>query len=427
MHHDAPIDFSLLPSNCLPDSFGRTTLHQILLSDLAKEYGTPVFVYDAAHIKQKAREALLASTWEVYYASKAFLCLELARIFDAEGLGLDVASGGELHVALKAGFDPKRILFHGNNKSYSELLMAVSHKVGAIVVDSLIEIERLDEIAKGQGIVQPVIVRVTPGVEAHTHEYVMTGQEDSKFGFSIKTGKAAKAIDAVRSSVHLEFEGIHAHIGSQIFILDAYQREIESFGLLVETYDPRTVNVGGGLGVAYMNGEVSPTFNEWALGINKALHEINVSQKTRIIIEPGRSLIASAALTLYTVGTIKELEGLTTYASVDGGMSDNPRPVLYGSGYESFIVDQVNAPRPQLVTVVGKHCESGDVVVRDAKMPSTLTVGDVIATPVTGAYGYSMASNYNRVPRPPVVFVDEDGAKVVIRGETFDDLTRLEI
>ncbi len=405
---------------------GRTYIHGIAVADLAEEFGTPVFIYDAAHIRAEVEAAKEAADWQVAYASKAFLCRELARIMDELGVHMDVASGGELYVALSAGFDPNRIVFHGNNKSVAEIEFGVAKGVGLFVLDSVAEISRLEKVAEAAGRRQPVLVRVTPGVEAHTHEYVMTGQEDSKFGFSLASGAAEAALGMVKSSRWLDFVGIHAHIGSQIFLLDSYAKEVDALATLVEAHSPRLLNLGGGLGVAYVSGEESPGFDAWASQLYAALARNGIGRDIRVMVEPGRSFVAQAAMTVYRVGTVKRLEGLRTYVSVDGGMSDNPRPVLYGSGYEAFLPEAADAERDQVATIVGKHCESGDILIRDAILPASLEEGDLLATPVTGAYGYSMASNYNRVPRPPVIFVDESGARLAIRGENFEDMVRLE-
>jgi diaminopimelate decarboxylase len=272
-----------------------------------------------------------------------------------------------------------------------------------------------------------VLIRVTPGVEAHTHEYVMTGQEDSKFGFSVASGAAAEAVERLRKLPGLELVGVHAHIGSQIFRLDSFEKEVEVLaGFFVPLGLPELV-IGGGLGVAYVEGEDAPTLMQWAGHVREACATSGIPDDVRITAEPGRSIVAAAAITVYRVGTIKDLPGIRTYVAVDGGMSDNPRPVLYGSGYEAFLPRAADAERPRTVTIVGKHCESGDVIVRDARVPADLEVGDLLATPVTGAYGHSMASNYNKVPRPPVVFVRDGAARVVVRRETYDDLLRLDV
>jgi diaminopimelate decarboxylase len=269
-------------------------------------------------------------------------------------------------------------------------------------------------------------VRVTPGVEAHTHEFVRTGQEDSKFGFSVSSGAAAQAVAALELMPAVELVGVHAHIGSQVFEASSFEQAAEVLGTFFAPLGLPELVVGGGLGVPYVNGESAPTQAAWAEATRRACAQAGVSPGTRITAEPGRSIVATAGMTLYTVGTVKHLPGIRTYVSVDGGMSDNPRPVLYGSGYEAFLPRAVGAARPRPVRVVGKHCESGDLVVPEAFVPDDLEVGDVLATPVTGAYGYVMASNYNKVTRPPVVFVADGTARVVVRRETFDDLTRLD-
>jgi diaminopimelate decarboxylase len=342
---------------------------------------------------------------------------------------LDVATGGELHVARSAGVPAARLVLHGNNKSSEELAMALEEGVGRIVIDSFDEIARLGGLLESRPPAPErpkVLVRVTPGVEAHTHEFVRTGQEDSKFGFSVSSGAAEKAVTALELIPGVELVGVHAHIGSQVFDASSFEQAIEVLGAFFAPLGLEELVVGGGLGVAYVNGETAPTQAEWAAAVQEACAKTGVDPATRLSAEPGRSIVATAGITLYTVGTVKHLPGIRTYVSVDGGMSDNPRPVLYGSGYEAFLPRATGAARPRPVRVVGKHCESGDLVVPDAFVPEDLEVGDILATPVTGAYGYSMASNYNKVPRPAVVFVMGGTARVAVRRETFEDLTRLD-
>jgi diaminopimelate decarboxylase len=393
---------------------------------LADECGTPLFVYDEAHLRARCREAVEAWGSGVAYATKAFLCKAMAHLAVEEGMDLDVATGGELHVALAAGVDPTRITVHGNNKSEAELARAVEVGVGRIVVDSFDEVDRLAEVTDGLARPQPVLIRVTPGVEAHTHEFVRTGQEDSKFGFGLASGAAAAGVEALGKLEGVELVGVHAHIGSQVFRVASFAEEVEVLAGFVVPLALPELCVGGGLGVPYVGGESAPTIAQWAAAVHEACRTAGIPATTRITAEPGRAIVATAGLTLYRVGTIKDLPGVRTYVSVDGGMSDNPRPVLYGSGYEAMLPRAPDARRPRAVTVVGKHCESGDVVVGDARVPEDLSVGDVLATPVTGAYGYSMASNYNKVPRPAVVFVADGEARVVVRRENDDDLTRLD-
>jgi diaminopimelate decarboxylase len=424
-----PLERHLLPRSAEVDEKGHLHVGGVDLLELAEEFGTPLFVYDEEHLRHACREAVAAWGEGVAYATKAFLCRAMARLVYEEGMQLDVASGGELHVALSAGVPAERLVLHGNNKSTDELAAALERGVGRIVIDSLDEIARLGGLLESSplGRQRPkVLVRVTPGVEAHTHEFVRTGQEDSKFGFSVSSGAATEAVAALELMPGVELVGVHAHIGSQVFDASSFERAIEVLGVFFAPLGLDELVVGGGLGVAYVNGESAPTQAEWAAAVREACTKTGVDPSVRISAEPGRSIVATAGITLYTVGTVKHLPGIRTYVSVDGGMSDNPRPVLYGSGYEAFLPRSTGAARARPVRVVGKHCESGDLVVPNAFVPEDLEVGDVLATPVTGAYGYSMASNYNKVPRPAVVFVKDGTAQVVVRRETFEDLTRLD-
>jgi diaminopimelate decarboxylase len=420
----APLPRHLLPDTAQIDPVGRLSIGGVDVLDLAEEHGTPLFVYDEEHLRRRCREAVAAFGDGVAYASKAFLCKAMAALAHEEGMCVDVSTGGELHVALAAGVPPDRLVLHGNNKSEDELARALDAGVGRVVVDSFDEIDRIERVAGGRA--AQVLVRVTPGVEAHTHEYVMTGQEDTKFGFSIASGAAAAAVERVRRSSAVELVGVHAHIGSQVFLLHSFVKEVEALAGFFTPLGLPELCVGGGLGVAYVEGEEGPSIERWAATVLDACARVGIPAGTRITAEPGRAIVAAAALTLYRVGTVKELPGIRTYVAVDGGMSDNPRPVLYGSGYEAFLPRATDAERPRTATIVGKHCESGDVVVRDACLPADMVVGDVVATPVTGAYGHSMASNYNKVPRPPVLFVRDGEARVVVRRETLDDLLRLD-
>jgi diaminopimelate decarboxylase len=423
---DGAVPRLLLPDTAVVDSqTGRLAVGGVDLIDLVSEHGTPLFVYDEAHMRARCREALAAFGDGVAYASKAFLCLAMARLVHEEGMYLDVATGGELHVAVAAGIPPDRLVVHGNNKSDIELADAIELGVHRIVVDSFDELDRLERLVEAAG-AQPVrvLVRVTPGVEAHTHEYVMTGQVDSKFGFGLGGGDAAAAVERARRSTRLDLVGLHAHIGSQIFLTHSFEKAV---GVLADFARPLALPelcLGGGLGVPYVLGEEAPSITEWGDTLRRACAAAGIAAK--VTAEPGRAIAATAGLTLYRVGTIKEIPDVRTYVSVDGGMSDNPRPVLYGSGYEAFLPRATPAARTRVVTVVGKHCESGDVVVRDAHVPDDIAVGDVLCTPVTGAYGHSMASNYNKVPRPAVLFVRDGSARVVVRRETNDDLVRLD-
>ena len=415
----------LLPSTAQVDGRGHLSVGGCDVLELAERFGTPLFVYDEAHLRARCREAVAAfGEGSVSYAAKAFLCTAMARLAAEEGLGLDVASAGELHVALAAGVPPERLVLHGNNKSEAELDRALEVGVGRVVVDSDDELDRIEALVAAGAPRPEVLVRVTPGVDAHTHEYVTTGRDDSKFGFGLASGAAAAGVERARRSKAVELVGIHAHIASNVFLLSSFAKAVERLGPFVTELGLPELSLGGGLGVAYVAGEESPSLSEWATVLTKACADSGID--ARLSVEPGRALVAAAALTLYRVGTVKDLPGIRTYVSVDGGMSDNPRPVLYGSGYEAFLPRATDAERSRTVTVVGKHCESGDVVVRDATVPADLRVGDVLATPVTGAYGHSMASNYNKLPRPPVVFVADGVAREVVRRETLDDLLRLD-
>ena len=422
----APIERSLLPSTAKVTSSGHLELGGCDVTTVVEEFGTPLFIYDETHLRERCREAVRAFGDGVAYATKAFLCTAMATLALEEGMCLDVATGGELHTALAAGVPGERIILHGNNKSDGELHAAFAAGVRRIVVDSESEIDRLERIVDGDRRV-PVLLRVTPGVEAHTHEYVRTGQEDSKFGLSISSGAAQRAIDRMATSSSIELVGLHAHIGSQVFDVASFGKAAEVLAGIFTPLGLGELCVGGGLGVAYVNGEHAPTITEWADATLAALRRSGVPSDVVVTAEPGRAIAAQAAITVYRVGTIKDLPGIRTYMAVDGGMSDNPRPVLYGSGYEAFDPAAVDARRDQAVRVVGKHCESGDVILPEAQIPHSIGVGDLLATPVTGAYGYSMASTYNKVPRPPVVFVKGGDARLVIRRETHEDLRSLDV
>jgi diaminopimelate decarboxylase len=409
----------------------------VALEALAGEYGTPLFVYDEDELRRRCREYVAGfGEGSVAYAGKAFLCTAMARIAADEGLHLDVATGGELHVALRAGFPPSRIIFHGNNKSTEELTQALDAGVGRIVADSFDELDRLEELATAGSLQPNVLVRVTPGVEAHTHEFIETGTDESKFGFTVANGVAREAALRVAASPSLELAGLHSHIGSQIFVLESYRLATEIVARLAaeiehETGSPvRELNLGGGLGVRYLLGDPDHEVAEYA-GMLRGAFEAAVAAAglrsvPRMMVEPGRSIAGPAAITLYRVGTVKEIPDGRTYVAVDGGMSDNPRPVLYGAGYEAYLPARIDEPRSLVCSIAGKHCEQGDLVVADARLPEGVRVGDLLAVPVTGAYGYAMASNYNKVPRPAVVFVRDGEARVVVRRETTEDLMRLD-
>jgi diaminopimelate decarboxylase len=415
-----PIPRHLLPDTAVIGPDGHLSIGGCDIGELARVHGTPLFVYDEDHLRDRCRLTVAEFAGGATYASKAFLCRAMARLAHDEGMRIDVATGGELHVALSAGVPASRLVFHGNNKSSMELRMALEAGVGRLVVDSLDELDRVEQLV-GEGLpVPPVLVRITPGVEAHTHEFVRTGQNDSKFGFTVSTGAADEAVRRVMASAAMELVGIHAHIGSQVFRVESFSEALAVVADFARAFPIAELVIGGGLGVAYVDGEDSPSISEWARALRKTTEEVGITAE--LGVEPGRAIVASAAITVYTIGTVKTIPGVRTYVAVDGGMSDNPRPVLYGSGYETFLPGRAADVRPEQIRLVGKHCESGDMLVRDGRLPSGFRVGDLVSTPVTGAYGHSMGSNYNKVLRPAVVFVRSGTARLVVRRETYDDL-----
>ncbi|WP_108667639.1 diaminopimelate decarboxylase [Euzebya rosea] len=415
-----PLPPHLLPDNATVGDAGQLVIGGCDTLELAAAFGTPLFVYDEDHLRARAREAVAAFGDHATYASKAFLCRAMARLVHEEGMSIDVATGGEMAVALAADVPADRLHLHGNNKSTAELRDAMEAGVGRIIVDSTDEMDRIEALVADGAPAPRVLLRVTPGVKAETHEFIATGQDDSKFGFTVATGVALDAVRRAEASDAMDLVGIHCHIGSQVFEAESFAKALGVLATFTAPLDLPELVIGGGLGVPYVTGEHAPSITEWAAELTSAAASLGIT--ATLGIEPGRAIAAAAAVTLYTVGTVKPLEGIRTYVAVDGGMSDNPRPVLYGSGYETFLPRAVEAARPQRVRVVGKHCESGDILVRDARVPADLAVGDVLATPVTGAYGHSMGSNYNKVLRPPVVFVRDGDARLVVRRETPADL-----
>ncbi|MGE5407680.1 MAG: diaminopimelate decarboxylase [Syntrophothermus sp.] len=422
-----PIEGSaVLPAGSRVNARGHLELGGCDAVELAAEFGTPAYVYVEDDLRARARAFREAfdrrhGDYEVLFASKALPCTAAYRLFAEEGLSVDVASGGELHMALRAGFDPDRIHMHGNNKTDEEILFAARAGIRHLILDSFDEIDRCERLLDRP---QRVLIRVTPGISPSTHDYVTTGQLDSKFGFGMEDGLAARAVERVLASDRLELVGLHAHIGSQIFELEPYTLAIRALGELAGDWC-RVVNVGGGLGVAYTSEDEPPSIDAYVDVKVRGVAEV-FGPGVRILVEPGRSLVANGGVTVYRIGTVKEIPGIRTYVAVDGGMSDNLRPMLYGSRYEALIADRAGASPDTLVTVAGMHCESGDVIVRDAALAAP-AVGDVLVTPATGAYGYAMASNYNGVPRPPVVFCGGGEARLVVRRETYEDLTARDV
>jgi diaminopimelate decarboxylase len=415
-----------LPDSSTIGTDDSLSIGGVRIAELATQYGTPLFVYDEEHLRARCRAAVTAfGAGNVVYATKAFLCGAMARLAHEEGLLLDVATGGELHTVLHAGVPASSCVLHGNNKSLDELRMAITAGIDHIVVDSFDEIDRIEKLhADGLPVVR-VQLRITPGVHVHTHEYVSTGQDDSKFGFNLNNGDAHKAIARAQSSAAVDLIGIHCHIGSNVFAVDNFAEASKVMVDLFSTLNLSELTLGGGLGVAYTEDEEAPTIEQWAEVLQRATQSLPAG--SNVSVEPGRSIVASAGVTVYTVGTVKPVDGIRTYISVDGGMSDNPRPVLYGSGYEAFDPARMSADRTDSARIVGKHCESGDILVESAAVAPNVSVGDLLVMPVTGAYGYSMASNYNKVMRPAVVFVSEGTSRLVVRRETYDDLVRLDL
>lgn len=407
--------------------------------DLAAQYGTPAYILDEADFRGRAREFLHAFNRvgaDVAYAGKAFLCTEVARWLAVDGLGLDVCTGGELATAVRAGFPADRMTMHGSNKSSAELARAVDAGVARIVVDSYEEIVRLAEIAERQGLPQRVLVRITVGVEAHTHEYIATAHEDQKFGFSLASGAAAEAVRRILKLPSLELAGMHSHIGSQIYDTQGFEVAARrALTLHAAIRDEHGVELpelclGGGFGIAYTSQDDPQSPAELATGIRAIVAaecaRLNLAIP-RLSVEPGRAIAGPSTFTLYEVGTVKDVDGIRTYVSVDGGMSDNIRAALYDAAYSCTLASRRSDAEPILARVVGKHCEPGDVVVRDEFLPADITAGDLIAVPGTGAYCRSMANNYNHVPRPPVIAVRDGSARLIVRRETEDDILGLDL
>ncbi|MBS9535374.1 diaminopimelate decarboxylase [Mycobacterium sp. M1] len=441
------------PRNAVRGDDGVVRVAGVTVTDLAEQYGTPLFVVDEDDFRGRCKEiaAAFGGGARVHYAAKAFLCGEVARWIDEEGLSLDVATGGELAVALRAGFPANRITVHGNNKSIAELTTAVAAGVHHVVIDSMIEIERLEKIAAAAGVVQDVLVRVTVGVEAHTHEFISTAHEDQKFGLSLASGAALDAVRRVLATGHLRLVGLHSHIGSQIFDVDGFEvaahRIIGLLGAVAEEFGAETaaqmstVDLGGGLGIAYLPQDDPPPMAELAGKLAEIVSAESAAvglPTPTLVVEPGRAIAGPGTITLYEVGTVKDVAISATasrrYVSVDGGMSDNIRPALYDAAYDVRLVsrtlndpDGSDATEPVLARVVGKHCESGDIIVRDTWVPAGVREGDLVAVAATGAYCYSMSSRYNLLPRPAVVAVRGGQARLMLRRETVDDLISLEV
>lgn len=422
------------------DDGGHLVIGGCRAVDLARSFGTPLIVYDEALIRERAaayRDALVRTKarGRIAYASKAFACAAMCRLAQQEGLWLEVVSGGELYTALRAQFPSDRIIMHGNNKTPAELEAAVEAGIGLVVIDNFYEIELLGRILRARGRTQDVLLRVSPGVDAHTHAFVATGKQDSKFGFDLHSGQALLAARAVSADRALQLRGLHAHIGSQIFDFDGFRvaadrlaglyREIED----VCGHQMDLVNLGGGLGIRYTEEDTLPPIGvavERVIAAGRAAFSEQGLPEPEWMLEPGRSLVAEAGTTLYTVGSRKDIAGVRSYVAVDGGMTDNPRLALYGSKYEAAVANRMREAPVEIVSIAGKCCESGDMLIWDVHLPHS-QAGDILAVSCTGAYTYSMASNYNRIGRPAVVFVKDGRAVEVVKREGEEDLCRLDV
>ncbi|MFD0694896.1 diaminopimelate decarboxylase [Paenibacillus sp. GCM10027628] len=414
---------------------GHLEIGGVDTTKLVAEYGSPLYVYDEALVRQRCREfveAFQASglKFQVAYASKAFCVMAMCRIVSEEGMSLDVVSDGELFTALQAGFPADRIHFHGNNKTPDEIAMAIDAKIGCFVVDNFIELHLLNTIAFEKRQKVKILLRITPGVEAHTHEYISTGQIDSKFGFDLGNGSAFRAVQEASQLSNLELLGVHSHIGSQIFEVDGFRiaaEKVADFAVQVRGqigFTFKVINLGGGFGIRYVEGNTPLPVAVYVKAITDAIKENfgkNDYPLPEIWVEPGRSIVGDAGTTLYSVGTTKDIPGVRKYVAVDGGMTDNPRPALYESEYEAMLANRATEVPEEVVSIAGKCCESGDMLIWDLKLPK-VNVGDVLAVSCTGAYNYAMASNYNRIRRPAVVFVKEGQSDLVVKRESFDNI-----
>ena len=415
---------------------GNLEFDRCELVKLAQKYGTPCYIFSENIIRRKCRQYTSAFTkrnidFEVIYAGKAFLVKAMCHILKEEGLGLDVSSGGELYTALSARFPPDKIFFHGNNKSKVEIEFALKEKVGTMMVDSEYELDLIEQIAESLNTKVRIILRVTPGIDTHTHKYIQTGQVDSKFGINID--QVPSFMKKVLSKEHISYNGLHFHLGSQIFDLSPYILAIKEIVKLIrkikdlEGVDTLNLNLGGGLGVKYLESDLPPSIENFVnLMVDNVENEArkNNLMLPKILIEPGRSIVAEAGITLYTIGNIKEIPGIRKYLIVDGGMADNPRPILYEAKYEAVLVNKININLPEeVVTIAGKCCESGDILIKDLKLPLA-SPGDLLAVFTTGAYHYSMSSNYNRLPRPAVILVNQGKDDLMVKRETYVDIVR---
>lgn len=431
----------LVSKNLAVNEQGHLTVGGMDTVELAKEYGTPLYIMDEGLIREHCRsfresmDKYYGGQGLVCYASKAFCCKAMCRIMLEEGLGLDVVSEGELYTALSVGFPAEKLCFHGNNKTDHELSYALENGVGRIIVDNIYELERLDRLAEKTGRTANIMYRIKPGIDAHTHNFIMTGQIDSKFGFALETGEAYEAVKKAIECSHINLVGLHCHIGSQIFDIDPFVKAAEVMLTFIAKikdelgFEVKELNLGGGFGIRYTEEDAPVGYDKYMEKVSEKVKEVCAEKNVKlpfILIEPGRSIAAPAGITLYTVGGRKEIPNIRTYVSVDGGMGDNPRYALYQSKYDVEVANKANLPKTETVTVAGKCCETGDLI--GEGMPiQPVEPGDILAVLATGAYNYSMSSNYNRIPKPPVVMIRDGKSRVVVKRETFEDIVRNDI
>ncbi len=431
----------LVSKNLAVNEQGHLTVGGMDTVELAKEYGTPLYIMDEGLIREHCRsfresmDKYYGGQGLVCYASKAFCCKAMCRIMLEEGLGLDVVSEGELYTALSVGFPPEKLCFHGNNKTDHELSYALENGVGRIIVDNIYELERLDRLAEKTGRTANIMYRIKPGIDAHTHNFIMTGQIDSKFGFALETGEAYEAVKKAIECSHINLVGLHCHIGSQIFDIDPFVKAAEVMLTFIAKikdelgFEVKELNLGGGFGIRYTEEDAPVGYDKYMEKVSEKVKEVCAEKNVKlpfILIEPGRSIAAPAGITLYTVGGRKEIPNIRTYVSIDGGMGDNPRYALYQSRYDVEVANKANLPKTETVTVAGKCCETGDLI--GEGMPiQPVEPGDILAVLATGAYNYSMSSNYNRIPKPPVVMIRDGKSRVVVKRETFEDIVRNDI
>lgn len=430
----------MFTSECLGVENGHLTIGGCDTVELANQFGTPLYVMDEQTVRNNCRmfKKSIDDNYEsglVLFASKALNCLQMCRIAKEEGLGLDCVSGGEIYTALKAGFPADRIYFHGNNKTTDEMIYAIENKIGTIIVDNHFELEELNELAKKRNVTVDIMFRIKPGIDAHTHDFIRTGQIDSKFGFALENGEAFDAVKATKDMSNVNLIGLHCHIGSQIFMDTPF---IEAAKVMMNFYkkikdelemELKVLNLGGGFAIKYLESDEHFAYEMYMKEVASVIKDFcleNNLSVPMILIEPGRSIVGAAGITLYKVGAVKEIKNVRNYVSIDGGMGDNPRYALYQSDYEVIVANKADKPRDYVATIAGKCCESGDLIQENTKI-ATPCKGDTVAVLSTGAYNYSMASNYNRIPRPEMIMINDKKPYTIIKRETYEDIVRNDI